>query len=245
MPLIDGDVIMYSLTRYRKILIKGKQGDYKTALAFYLAYLLMINKNNMLRYIISNVDSVWNQSLYDIEWRDGTFLDAVIIYDEGGKYVQDRYTADNLGGFMRKSNSIIITPSEDVPNFLMFDLAIWKSFDFYSWGIPIVRFKWESYETSPGGGRRRVKDHGVFHWIFPKEIFGIYDSAQQNISDRGIGSFLREHTRSVIKEDIYVTSQRVEPVSGVESEVSSTEGFSPAQVEYIRAVLAEGSQEES
>lgn len=182
MSLIDAETFLDQVESSRILKIGGRLRSGKTALAHRLAYeFIVTRKQNNLRYLISNNASVWAERLEDIELRDGFYLDSVIIYDELGQFCENEWQAKRLRRFAGKLNNILIAPTVDSLPRSMQTLEVVRSFNFWRFGIPAWLYRW-----------KYGKFNGSFLWLNPAEIFGIFDSREIVMTDKGVGKYLGE-----------------------------------------------------
>jgi hypothetical protein len=161
------DSMLLALRNYRTCWLGGRYGGGKTAISFRLAHDLV--KDWGFRYIVSNCRSVWNTSADKVELRDGRFVDAVIILDEGGMFLDSTRLAKEWLAYLRKLNIILIVPSVLPPALILRRMVIQRTFNFQPFGLPVWRFTWKL-----DNGMTQQKDH--FWWVNFSEIFGIYDT---------------------------------------------------------------------
>jgi hypothetical protein len=166
----------------RLVYISGLLGSHKTALAFALA--LELVKRYGYRYVISNVDSVITQPLNYVEYRDSTFLDSVVIYDEGGLFMRFRSQAESLVSFARKLNIIILIPSKAAVSRSAYDLHVHRTMDLTRLGFPALLYRY-TVKTYP-------VTQGTFWWVYPHKMYGVYNTVSTPDNDAGIGRFLQD-----------------------------------------------------
>lgn len=170
MALMNHYLTMKYILDKRIVYIGGRVGGGKTSLSFRMAYDLM--QSGQFRYLLSNLKSVWTDDIEDVTMREyeGVLkLDAVIILDEAGEFIDTKAKAKKWKSYLRKMNVVMFLPSEEPPAASMRTLSIERIWDGYSIGLPLWYYK-TFYNTS------HVKEGMAFSWLFPSEIFGVYDT---------------------------------------------------------------------
>jgi hypothetical protein len=195
MPLL-GQSIVRLINAQRVVHIDGRLGGGKTALAYYLAHCLINEKWMGYRYIFSNCPDVWTTPLDKIEIReeDGEkFVDLIVILDEGGSFLQTSKDAQNFMIALRKLNICILVPSNEPPSNRIRKLTIERSMDMYQMGIPAWVYEYRY--------RSMIKnDQEGFWWLFPHEIFGVYNTQVLPVDDGGFNHALVGWLELVRKE---------------------------------------------
>lgn len=156
-----------AVRNYRVVWIAGRYGGGKTALAFRLAHELMQRFD--FRYVLSNVRSVWNTNPDKVLLRNGYSVDAVMVLDEGGMFLDSPQMAKEWLAYLRKLNIVLIVPSVIAPSLLMRRCTVQRTGNLQMFGIPAWRFEWA---LSNG----LVQQKSSFWWYGFSEIFGIYDT---------------------------------------------------------------------
>lgn len=170
MPFYNADPFITAMRNYRLVYIDGRYGGGKTALAFRLAYELVIRWK--YRYIMSNTLSVWNddpKKVYLQNNNGGMEVNGVLVLDESGEFMESRSAVKEWLSFNRKIDTIMLLPSFLPPSRDVRILTVQRIFNANIIGIPAWFFRWEIDKGS-------VRDGGVFAWWKPFEIFGIYDT---------------------------------------------------------------------
>jgi hypothetical protein len=183
MPLLFSSNILNYARNYRVCYIGGRYGGGKTALAFRLAYDLCLSFG--FRYILSNVASVWCTPPDRVVLRDGVYADAVIILDEGGMYLDNAHDARQWLAYLRKLNVVLLVPSVLPPSRLMQRLTVQRTINADAFGLPL----W-LYGVRLDAGIVKVKDG--FSWLFPSEIYGVYDTRGMPSDASELLVYLRE-----------------------------------------------------
>lgn len=187
MALLFADNILNYARNYRVCYIGGRYGGGKTALAFRLAYELCLRFE--FRYILSNVSSIWCTPPDRVVLRDG-FVDAVIVLDEGGMFLDDAASARQWLAFLRKINVVLLVPSVLPPSLVMRRLSVQRLANFDAFGVPL----WY-YGVRLDAGIIKVRD--AFFWLFPSEIYGIYDTRGMPTDANELLGYIRLWTRQV------------------------------------------------
>lgn len=168
----NAGLVLRMIYNYRFCHIGGRFGGGKTAIAYRLAYELM--EKFEFRYLLSNVKSVWNDDLSKVELRKdkdgvGRFVDAVIILDEAGEFINSASQARQWLSFLRKLNIVILLPSVMPPYHSMRLLSIRRKWNLFAVGIPYWGY---AAKLSAEDDDMKID----FGWWNPSEIYGIYDT---------------------------------------------------------------------
>ncbi len=172
--LINGSPLIHMLNQFRVIWFQGSYGGGKTLLAYELAYELY--QTGRYRYILGNSNSVWTDSPPDVELRDGSFVDAIVILDEGGLFMKVSSDADAFMLGLRKLNITLLVPSVTPPSTRIKFLRIQRIINGMSFGLPFWLYQ---YQLSLGFEKERAY---VGIWK-PQEIYGIYDTIDYPMDD--------------------------------------------------------------
>lgn len=170
MPLLNAQLVKRMAVNYRFMWLAGRYGGGKTALAYRLAYDLVLNHG--YRYILSNVKSVWNDEPEQVQLRaEGNALkaDAVLILDEGGEFIASRAEAKQWLAALRKLNVVILLPSVLPPAHDVRFLEVRRLWNGNSIGLPL----WHYHCYLESGS---ISEKISFAWVNPQEIYGIYDT---------------------------------------------------------------------
>lgn len=170
MSLISASNLMNYANTYRVVYFSGRFGGGKTSLAFRLAF-EMVKRYNY-RYILSNVRSVWSEPFENVVLRDGKFIDAVCILDEGGLFLDRAADAKEWLAFLRKVNLTLLVPSVVPPARLLRTVTVTRTVRLNAWGLPAWVYQM-NLDAHP------VHEKENFVWWQPSEIFGIYDTLGQ------------------------------------------------------------------
>lgn len=186
--LINAANMVTLLQTFRVVHFAGRPGGGKTALAYRLAYELLVSHG--YRYVLSNCNDVWSDAPADIRPRvnpitgEPQFLDAVVILDEAGVVFESGAHAREFLAAIRKLNIVILLPSYEDPPPRVRHLQIERKFYLNPVGVPLW---WYTCKLSTKNTRERLE----FGWWRPSEIFGVYDTSDFMYDDGGIGEFLR------------------------------------------------------
>ncbi len=252
--LIHAANVLNYARNYRVCYLGGRYGGGKTSFAFRLAYDLC--QYYGFRYILSNVRSVWNTEPRHVTLRDGVYIDAVFVLDEGGMYLDNAAQAKSWLAYLRKLNAVLILPSTFPPALLMRRLTVQRTHNFNAWGLPL----WV-YGIRLDSGI--IKQTDWCAWYYPSEIYGIYDTVGMPSQANDLLDYLQDWTRSAASTLNYTTSSRLVLPSSVdnmqihydypaEAEVSESAAFDAlndtmSETQYIledvRAELIEAAHE--
>lgn len=192
--LYGANTLLGFLKTSRVCWLRGRYGSGKTALAHRIGYELI--SSGSFRYLISNCRSVWADNPADVVLREGRFVDAVLILDEAGMFVDGSYKARKYLAFLRKLNVCVLLSSFLKPAAVMRDFSIKRFINWEIAGLPV----W-SYRYLVSDGVDRYSD--VFHWVNPSEIYDIYDTAGFPSDDAGIEDWLLTWTKAAAKATGY------------------------------------------
>jgi hypothetical protein len=167
MPLHSFNAVLHYIKMYRVAHIDGRYGGGKTSFAFRCAYELLTRGG--YRYLFSNVASVWNDNPDEIVMRDGRYVDAVVVLDEGGLFLKTGRDVEKFLVFLRKLNITLLLPSVQRPASALCRLQVQRMSNLNVLGLPL----W-SYVGRLSSGDQNERSN--FYWRNPKEIYGIYDT---------------------------------------------------------------------
>lgn len=177
MPLVNSNIILSMIRNYRAAHLGGRFGSGKTSLAYEIANEL--KEQGHIRYILSNVKSIWNDDPEKVELRfedGGAFVDAVVILDEGGTFLETGFEAKQLLSFLRKLNIIILIPSRIPPSLKLRFLTVQRIFNMGVVGVPLWWYRMDLSDM-------KIKEKDYFGWWKPSEIYGIYDTQGMPMDD--------------------------------------------------------------
>lgn len=162
------------LNQFRVAWLMGGYGSGKTLLAYSLAWELY--KSGRYRYILGNSSSVWTDSPENVVLRDGSYVDAVVILDEGGLFMRVSRDADQFMLGLRKLNITIIVPSVLPPSQRIKFLQVQRVLNGQVIGLPAWIYE---YRLSIGSEHEK----SWMALIKPSEMYGIYDTMDYPIDD--------------------------------------------------------------
>jgi len=188
MGLILADSMLGMVRNYRVLTIGGRFGGGKSALAHMIAYWLL--ERGHVRYLISNVRSVWRDNPEKIEMRGGKLVDAVVILDEAGIFLETGRDAKKFLAYLRKMNIILIMPTVLEPSKTVQFLTAQRTMTYNPMGVPLwwyrMNLRYGSQKESYG-----------FGWWKPHEIFGIYDTSGAPEDDGGLDYYVKQWTKEL------------------------------------------------
>lgn len=179
--LIGGSPLLHMLTQFRVAWVMGSYGGGKTLGSYLLAYELF--KSGRYRYILGNSNSVWTDSPESVVLRDGKHVDAIMILDEGGLFMQFSRDANKFMLGLRKLNITILVPSVLPPSSRIKFLQIQRVLNANAVGLPLWIYQ---YRLSLGSEREKAY---VSIWK-PQEIYGIYDTVDYPVDDLYMSAWL-------------------------------------------------------
>jgi hypothetical protein len=190
MPFVGADIIKGYIRQYRVLNVTGGYGTGKTAVSFAFAYDLM--NTGEARYLLSNTANVWDEGFH-YNLSAGKTLDTITLLDEGGLFLETWADAKQYLFALRKINVFVIIPSvtptvTPISTRVSF-LRVWRRFN----GLPFWLMNY----------RLRVEgeiEQGKFIWLFPQEIYGVYDTSATPVDDMGIGAWLNAHVQCAVWE---------------------------------------------
>lgn len=228
MPLLGSQSFLGLLETFRVLTFEGRYGGGKSALSFYVAQHLL--STGRFRYLLSNTPSVWSDDPNDVVLRPDdkgrpTYLDAVVILDETGLFLEYAEDTKKFLAFLRKGNIVLLCPSvQDVPRELR-GVMVQRTLNLETVGIPIWVY---NYRVRKGSQR----DNQRFMWWNPSEIYGIYDSGAFPIDDAGLGEMMLDWTFLMSNRERKENEQR--RYKGRKKERTQViEGLQPACTERI------------
>jgi hypothetical protein len=186
--LINADNITRYARDYRVCTISGRFGGGKTSFAFRLAYELM--RVYKFRYIVSNVQSVWNTPINKIELRRtdyGLFVDAIMVLDEGGMFLDRPNEARSWLAYLRKLNVVLLIPTVIAPSLLMRTVTVQRVVNGDALGLPFWFYRVILNSMT-------VRERDWFLWWQPSEIYGVYDTVGMPSEASDILAYLKKWT---------------------------------------------------
>jgi len=187
--LWGAEIALSMVAAYRIVHIDGRMGGGKTSLAFRLAYELLGGRYGY-RYLLSNCPSVWCDKVSDVVLRqneagDAQYLDAIVLLDEGGQFIQSSRDAQDYTAYLRKMNVLLLIPSYEPPPRRLKTLRIAREFNLMRFGLPVWVYR---YFLSDGPDR----EVGRFYWYDPGEIYGVFDSVTAPATSGGLAEMLAD-----------------------------------------------------
>lgn len=165
MPLLGAETIYGLLEGYRLCWIGGRFSGGKSSLAFLLAR-YWLEKGYRL---VTNCKTVWGDPLDSVSLRDGGYLDAVLLLDEGGLWLKSNRIVEGLAAYAAKMRLIVLIPSffPPAPRFRVVNVQ--PLFTFRHLKIPLTVYRWRVVSGA-------YADQGHFIWAFPSRdgIYGVY-----------------------------------------------------------------------
>lgn len=174
MALIGGAPILALVNQFRIVWVQGSYGGGKTLLAFQLAWELY--QTGRYRYILSNCNSVWTDNPEQVVLREESFVDAIVILDEGGLFMRMSRDAEKFMIGLRKLNITIIVPSVQPPSTRVKFLQMQRIFNFQIIGLPLWLYE---FRLSLGS----EKEKSYFAISNPQKVYGIYDTLDYPVDD--------------------------------------------------------------
>lgn len=169
---------------YRLLWIGGRFGGHKTSLSYMIAKKYLDQGYRL----ISNNRSVWADDPKNVDLLPEThLLKSVVILDEGGLYFNTSKQVQMIASYCRKMDVIYIMPSFWPPSRTAQVLTCQPIFSLRSAGIPAICYKWRAKIGS-------FEDKGMFFWVFPQEIYGIYSTKDPGDVAADIIAYLVEKT---------------------------------------------------
>lgn len=204
--LIGHEEFLGEVMDTRLVWIQGNLRSHKTSLAFRLA-LEIIKRQDLfegMNKILSNCSSIVNEDDYlNIPFRDGLYLDAVIIYDEAGKFISGEdgtRVAKILTQDVGKANTIVLMPSKSYINNNAWNMLVYRLKSFENYGIPLLIYEWQSFVAKGVKGRS-----GKFAWLGMSEVYGLYNSQERVNDDGGLWLVLEKINKMGLKRNKYQT----------------------------------------
>ena len=176
MPLYGG-VFLHTLRAYRIAWIGGRYGGGKSSLAVRLAIEFL--ERGWAQHAIGNFPCVVFES-----WRDmGELRDCFIVLDEAGAWMKERDFEDTVA-FLRKRNLFLVLSSVLPPPIRARALNVQRTINFQTIGIDLWKYEMSlSYMN--------VQERASLWWWRPKEIWGLYDTADVATNSRGIVQYVK------------------------------------------------------
>jgi len=184
--LINTFILDGLIKTYRICWLDGRYGSGKSALAHMIAYNLL--STGVDRYLVENCPSIWRDVKEDVVPDALGRLNACIVLDEAGLFLETAREAKKFQAALRKLNCHVIMPSISPPSSRIKFLRVQRVFSADPWGLPL----W-IYSVTVNSGDIKEKDY--FGWWKPSEIFGIYSTQHFPTSDCGLAAWLEEYVK--------------------------------------------------
>lgn len=181
------NTFLAAVQTYRYCWLRSRPGSGKTALAFRLAYELV--SSGRFRYILSNCRSVWADGPESVVLREGQYVDAVLILDEGGMFLDYGHKAKRWLAYLRKMNLVVLLPSVMKPAIVMRSFSVKRIINWEIIGVPVWTYR---YRLSDAEDISR----DFFHWVNPAEIYGVYDTQGFPSDGAGLEDWLLRWTKA-------------------------------------------------
>lgn len=161
--LIGAESIYSIITAYRLVWISGRFGGGKTSLAFLLSRYYLERGYRL----VTNVHTVWADSLDSVYLRDGK-LRAVLLLDEGGLWLSSEH-AKALAAYSAKLDLVFLVPSFFPPPAAFRVVRVSVLWTLRHIGVPLTVYRWT---VSSGAS----SDSGRFVWLLPEwdGVYGVY-----------------------------------------------------------------------
>lgn len=221
MPLIGFDLVKAQALQRRIVYIGGAFGTGKTALSFRMVPEFLDDSSTGLRYVASNIDSVWTDKLDHIQMDEEGRLNTVCILDEAGEFIDSMKDVKGWISYLRKLNVVLILASAVEPHSVMRRFELRRTINWQVFGVPATSWRW-IVDTGVASKERYVS--AVFHWWKPSEIYGVYDT------DAAPGDAMRLKTYLEEAIDIYrkVNPQEVDDGTSAAQPTSRESGRAKA-----------------
>lgn len=176
--MLRGASFLGMLRHYRIMWVGGRYGGGKTAFMTRIAYEFF--NRGWSDQIIANFPCVLATDLERVQ----TLENTVILADEAGLWITDK-TFGNVTAFLRKYNCYLFMASVMPVPIRARSLNVQRDMNLNSIGLPIWRY-------SCVLDYMRVKEKFSIQWVYPSEIFGLYDTSYPADDDMGIVDFVNE-----------------------------------------------------
>lgn len=171
------------ISSYRILWIGGRVGGHKTSLAYAIAERYLKEGYRL----ITNNKSVWADELEKCTLDENGHLRAVVLLDEGGLYFKSSKQIELIASYPAKMDVIFIIPSFWPPTQRAQILTCQPLFNLKAAGLPVVVYRWRAKIGA-------FEDKGLFAWLFPSSVYGIYSRQDPGDTAEKIITFLVEKT---------------------------------------------------
>lgn len=183
MGLIGAEVAQDMLDQFRMVWLGGRVGGHKTSLALMLAR-PYLEKGYRL---ITNFPCAWSDDIKTVTLDEKGFLRAVVILDEGGRFIKLSSQIEAICSYPGKMQMILVISSFTRPAPLARAFYIKAGSAYFRYGLPLVRYEWGLEDDNQSGG---------FWWWCPAEIYGVYSRNNPGFGAQGIVNFLIEQEQA-------------------------------------------------
>lgn len=242
MPFLGAETLYEYARMFRIVYLKGHVGSGKTSAAFRLGGELV--ERGYVRYLFSNVQSVWGDNPEDMQFREQVFangqkqlcVDAVLILDEGGLFLKHARQAERFATYLRKLNIIVLVPSVSRPSSILTTVTVQRVFNARVVGLPF----W-FYKMTVNDGN--IKETERFVWKNPEEIWGVFDTAGMPSDASELEDYVTKWTETAQKSRGYKPkSQTSVDLSWLGQSTSNSDGVMEA-IESLAQDVLEGQAE--
>jgi hypothetical protein len=161
--LINASVFIGTVESYRLLWLTGRYSGGKTSFAYRLAR-EFLEKGYRL---VSNNRNVWSDNFQDVKICDDGMLHCVYIIDEGGEYFEENRQIKTMCRNAAKMDCIYLIPSFFPPARAAQVIICQPMFHFKQIGLPLYVYRWKVRHGA-------FSDMGIFFWLYPQEVYGIY-----------------------------------------------------------------------
>lgn len=180
MPLLGQGLFIDQVKRRRVVYLAGGFGEGKTALACRIAIELRLNHG--FKYIFSNIRGLIFDDPQKCVLQPSRpsskvkRVNAVWILDEAGEFLSENRDFEGWFSYLRKINCVLILPSASKVAKMARGLMVKRTYDGYSLGLPYYRFGCVLDNNEIGADKEGEKIRHKFTWVFPSEVYGLYDT---------------------------------------------------------------------
>lgn len=170
--MLRGASFLGMLRNYRVMWVGGRYGGGKTSFLVRVAYEFV--ERGWSQQVVSNFPCVLSTAIE----RAGEVRDTVILADEAGLWINDK-TFGDVTAFLRKYNLYLFMASVMPVPIRARSLNVQRDMNLNTIGLPVWRY-------SCVLDYMRVKEKFSISWLWPSEVFGLYDTSYPADDDMGI-----------------------------------------------------------
>ncbi|MBV6342272.1 hypothetical protein [Candidatus Magnetobacterium casense] len=160
--------------------------------------------------LVCNFRCAWADDLETVHLNKDGHLKAVVILDEGGRYVKTSAFLDAVVSYPGKMDLVLLITSVLPPAPMARRLSIKYAWSMFGFGVPCVVYRW---------ALEGEHEKGHFAWLFPSEIYGVYSRNDPGAGAQEITEYLIQREKDFEKfhgRDTFSQRQSINSISAVD-----------------------------